>query len=393
MQKEIYTILIIIFFAVSCKSNTSTSSSPVHEDGMVEIGEQWVTKISCQEMLPLPQIDSCTFIILETNERCLLDLTSRSKIRYCDDKYFICDMQGVFVFDQQGHFLNTIGSKGHGPKEYYMITTFYINEDKKHVVILDGYKGKGLNYDFEGKFIEEFQIDETIFSSRSFAAIKNVRYMGNGKIICHYAVNSQSNLGATISNEDFSDLIVLYENDLVYEGFFSWFNNTSIKNKNEMLYTKIFCDTIYSYSLDENKINTPYLISAIKSVPDGFKREGQDANELSLKLIRSGHSAIVNILSTDKYFLITTLMGGNILWDINEQKGYHERCSHYYVNDKCGFSMWVVEADGNNFIGTISAEQILNTDDENVINSPKFKAMRNKTTEEDNGAIVIYHMK
>ena len=386
----VFYITVTFFIAISCKN----APSPVNENGLIEITKQKITDISSEEDV-FPQIDSCTFIALQTDKNCLIG--SVSSIQCYDDKLFIEDIDGksILVFDLQGNFLNRVGTKGNGPSEYYVITTFYINEDEKSVVILDGYKRKSIHYDLEGNFIESIPIDN--LPLRSFEAIIGVRYIGNGKIMCHYGFSSQSNLGATISNEDFSDLTILYENNITYGdpeigGLYHRPGGHPIsKYKNEVFYIKSFCDTIYSYSSEKNKIDTPYLISAFKSVPDGFKREGQDAEKLFRELLSKGFVTIGGVFRTDKYLFINA-PGKCILWDINEQMGYSNGrwgC----INEKLGFYNLKMTEYDNKFIGASAVYVIKGYSDEDIKDSPKFKAFRDKLTEEDNGAIIIYHMR
>ena len=92
------------------------------------------------------------YVPLETDSVCILG--NIDKIKYKDGILFINDREnGMYAFDTTGHFLNRIGAKGRGPEEYLTATAFYIDPEKKHVVVVDGGNYRALAYSFDGQFV------------------------------------------------------------------------------------------------------------------------------------------------------------------------------------------------------------------------------------------------
>ena len=49
--------------------------------------------------------------------------------------YFVKDSRGLFVFDEEGYFINEISHRGIGPDEYVYSDNFYLDRDNKLYVL------------------------------------------------------------------------------------------------------------------------------------------------------------------------------------------------------------------------------------------------------------------
>ncbi len=102
-------VIMIIFLTMSsCQRQVSC-----HKDG-IEIID--ILNKDCPIQIDLYDIvDSIKYIPLETSECLLSDIEC---IKNDGNFYFVKDSRGLFVFDEEGHFINEISHRGIGPDEY-----------------------------------------------------------------------------------------------------------------------------------------------------------------------------------------------------------------------------------------------------------------------------------
>ena len=84
------------------------------------------------------------------------------------DKIVICDIvqNTIFIFDKDGHYINSINKEGPGPQEYSSIQNFAVDFQKEEIYICDyPLKYRILTYSFDGGFIRESKLDQKIWPS------------------------------------------------------------------------------------------------------------------------------------------------------------------------------------------------------------------------------------
>lgn len=107
--------------------------------------------------------ESIEYIPLETKDECLIG----ENVYFDFDEthiiigYYNCNT--LYLFDRQGYFIRTIGTKGEGPREFNGIHNIFLNSN--HIVIDDA--SKVLIFDKEGNFIwsTSFPIDDRYVAS------------------------------------------------------------------------------------------------------------------------------------------------------------------------------------------------------------------------------------
>ena len=83
------------------------------------------------------------------------------QIELYDNRFYILDKysyrSNLYVFDLAGNYLNKIGARGEGPEEYLNISSFFIDEEKGLINIVDGLSSTIIQYDKEGVFIDKIR--------------------------------------------------------------------------------------------------------------------------------------------------------------------------------------------------------------------------------------------
>lgn len=91
-------------------------------------------------------------IELQTDSNCMI--ATIEKIVKSTDHFFILDSESIlFMFTDNGTFIQKIGKKGKGPNEYSYISDFCVDETNKLIYL--NIKNSIKVFDFAGKFIRE----------------------------------------------------------------------------------------------------------------------------------------------------------------------------------------------------------------------------------------------
>ena len=113
-----------------------------------------------EEVLLSDISETIQMIPLETSDTVLIGNINSIKLEA--EKLFIRTTQEVIVFDGSGSFLNTIGEKGRGPKEY--LSLYDIFPENNMVWLIDGQGRKVLKFSNSGLFIDSFEIGYNLFT-------------------------------------------------------------------------------------------------------------------------------------------------------------------------------------------------------------------------------------
>jgi hypothetical protein len=101
------------------------------------------------------QFESPEYIILDyPDENPVMNLYN---VVFRDEFIFIRDNRSnnLFVFDEKGKVVNVINANGKGPGEFFQMDDFQVTDDR--IYIQDTYLHKQLEFDRNGKFIEEIE--------------------------------------------------------------------------------------------------------------------------------------------------------------------------------------------------------------------------------------------
>jgi hypothetical protein len=101
--------------------------------------------------------DKIELVPLETTEECMI--SSLTDVVYRDNIYYVLDEQqsSLFLFSDDGKYINKIQRQGRGPGEYMMLYDFEINPFTGNIELLNP-RGEILVYDRDCNFIEKTSI-------------------------------------------------------------------------------------------------------------------------------------------------------------------------------------------------------------------------------------------
>lgn len=122
-------------------------------------------------------VDSVKYVPLRTSECLLSDIEC---IKNDGNFYFVKDSRGLFVFDEEGYFINEISHRGIGPDEYVYSDNFYLDRDNKLVCLICNSMRKILQYTYSGTYFNTIQLDA------KDANIESALMCGEGELIAYY---------------------------------------------------------------------------------------------------------------------------------------------------------------------------------------------------------------
>lgn len=162
-MKQIF-FYIFTFLFIGCTSK----KAEILKHDIIEFDVKIPDDLHVKRQINISSIaDSISYISLETSPNCLI--SEIKEVQQNSDKLFIRSKNGeLFCFSKSGKFLNKIGRKGKGPKEYYFLLDYVISDS--FVYILD-YSQRIALYDHAGKFKE--YLKTTKQASRMMLLTKN----------------------------------------------------------------------------------------------------------------------------------------------------------------------------------------------------------------------------
>ncbi len=157
-----YFVLFACLWLVCCgqanKKDVVLFEEPVENDSIP------VIDFSDLDLTQVPKFsdifDSVSFVKLETRDDALIGMID--DIIAVDDKFVILDIsmaKGVFVFDNEGRFLNRIGRSGRGPQEYDHPSNITYDKYNDEIIINNNNRQTLMCFKLDGTFVREIQLD------------------------------------------------------------------------------------------------------------------------------------------------------------------------------------------------------------------------------------------
>jgi len=404
-MKQLFTIASC--FATVATMLVSCGSNPRSSGDVVVISSENTKTYSDLGMIP-DFVEDWDFIRLETSEKSLL-----MDARDChidDDLIFIKStptatggvyygviQQEIKVFDKTGKYLYNIGSFGKGPQEYasmFFGGGWYLNRYEKYIDIYDNAGNRMVKYGYDGKFIEAIDVNGKLnsFSSLCFAP--------DGNSFIYKPLGGQADEEIVLLDKEFNAIDTLAslgsrfeEHDVLNTPYIA---NCISYNRKEVLMTKYYCDTVFTYNNGE--LYPAYYMDISRSIPDGFRFKPvyRNSNDLKDDLPNNFHdNAISKIYDIEKYCIFNC--GGNyIVWDKKERKGIRFGKNTEVSTVPVPNIMWISIDDDRLVVG-ISALRLIEYKErlaeEGIELTPKLRALFDGLAEDDNPVLITYKLK
>lgn len=183
-------ILLIFFLGFSCNNERNKNKSEEQHQQLINI-----------DRIPNSNSDSITitdikYVFLESTLKGIIGKID--KIKIYNNKYYFLDINitnRLYLYEDNGKFVKTIGRKGKGPGEYIQLMDFDVDK-YGNVYLYDNGKKNLIVFDNYGKFIKEIKLKSRFFE---FALIDDetlavYNCFNKGKVIAHigkYNLNSE----------------------------------------------------------------------------------------------------------------------------------------------------------------------------------------------------------
>ena len=241
------------------------------------------------------------YIHLETRSECYL---GQGRIRYIDSSQIIILSESeLYRFSINGAFLNKIGRKGKGPKEYIHPSSVFFDRDRSLFTIVELKGKRTLSFTPSGEFIKEDAININLLHKNTFEfcyidnrhILESIRHISNEKKVRDelYIINQKGDVLFSYFDK--------YMNGAKKIAFYHFPSRQF--SSSEMFVTLPFNDTIFSVSA-ENGFN-PIMVQNLgnKRMPRNIAEDFVLNKRNREKYITGGFSLITSKYVFSKFYL------------------------------------------------------------------------------------------
>ena len=113
--------------------------------------------INQNNSLPLSEIaEEITAIELETTDESLINPDRIKRIIIFGNNVIVAELNKILIFNTDGKFIRSIGSRGQGPGDYNYVFTIAFDEKYEHLFIVSTGPDKIICYNISGNLVKEF---------------------------------------------------------------------------------------------------------------------------------------------------------------------------------------------------------------------------------------------
>lgn len=404
-----YLLLLLCFFLFACTNNNRKKEAPGMSSDYTVINIENPVALSIDELFEIQDI-----IKLEVTDESVMG--SISVMHIMDDKLYIYSrsQNTIYIFSDQGKYINKIFDKGQGPNEYVNIKSFETDHKKKQIIVTDAFSNKVLIYDSLGKHIKTITLDffpETVASAGSGF----IHFYSKAK--GRYSNTEMENRMFHFLDDKGKFLYALKQDDTPLELAVAPYLELECLKDGTFLYHPALSDTIYSvndsliqakyvlYSISEYKIMDYKKRQTVKFVikPDSW----DETYGGILKLIKENYLVTWGaVLDTDDYLFIDFAEGPETEFDLgltqiyyNKNKGKAITVTSKHLSDNNNFLKLIFlrprTADNNSFY-TSPQYEFFEVFKDDVAKLPEGKLKTFISTinfEDDNPFIIKYTLK
>ena len=166
-----------------------------------------------------------------------------------DGRFYIVsnDKKSIFIFEQNGKYVNKIEDRGQGPKEYIIIHDMQIDPVKKRIIITDAFSKRILVYDRDGKQTDVIQLKffptSIVAFNNGFININTFKNYNKNTQMDNYHVHFLDSIGNFVSSAINNNL----KKDIDINSQFS----IEVINDSEILYQPPLSNIVYKINDEE----------------------------------------------------------------------------------------------------------------------------------------------
>lgn len=260
-------------------------------------------------------VDSVKYVPLRTSECLLSDIEC---IKNDGNFYFVKDSRGLFVFDEEGYFINEISHRGIGPDEYVYSDNFYLDRDNKLVCLICNSMRKILQYTYSGTYFNTIQLDA------KDANIESALMCGEGELIAYYPLPNNYSQSKSeysvfrIKNNSFIGETLLKAKEIGTQNIHYPFLHYPIALlDNQCIFISALSNELFVY--EGGQIMPGYYVNIPENEPsEDFIEEHKDLNffELIETLKKSNIGwGITAVESSSDYLFMSINNKSTLIWD------------------------------------------------------------------------------
>lgn len=260
-------------------------------------------------------VDSVKYVPLRTSECLLSDIEC---IKNDGNFYFVKDSRGLFVFDEEGYFINEISHRGIGPDEYVYSDNFYLDRDNKLVCLICNSMRKILQYTYSGTYFNTIQLDA------KDANIESALMCGEGELIAYYPLPNNYSQSKSeysvfrIKNNSFIGETLLKAKEIGTQNIHYPFLHYPIALlDNQCIFISALSNELFVY--EGGQIMPEYYVNIPENEPsEDFIEEHKDLNffELIETLKKSNIGwGITAVESSSDYLFMSISNKSTLIWD------------------------------------------------------------------------------
>lgn len=260
-------------------------------------------------------VDSVKYVPLRTSECLLSDIEC---IKNDGNFYFVKDSRGLFVFDEEGYFINEISHRGIGPDEYVYSDNFYLDRDNKLVCLICNSMRKILQYTYYGTYFNTIQLDA------KDANIESALMCGEGELIAYYPLPNNYSQSKSeysvfrIKNNSFIGETLLKAKEIGTQNIHYPFLHYPVALlDNQCIFISALSNELFVY--EGGQIMPGYYVNIPENEPsEDFIEEHKDLNffELIETLKKSNIGwGITAVESSSDYLFMSISNKSTLIWD------------------------------------------------------------------------------
>lgn len=381
MKNKLIILLLCNIIIISCKPLVEHPNEYIH-----------FLNPANEPLHETPSYNSVKIIKLETSPNCLIDNIKRIEMN--DSLIFIQDFHHLYMFTNKGKFITEIGKKGEAPNEYIALNTFYLDEKKKQICIIDDFKNLIIKYDLKGKHIISEPVPRNALVSCNYALTA-----GDNKLLIFHMLDMDDTNAYSIfdfNKKGANEYYFSYQPITVGDYIYTFSTHPMTKSGKDINIIMPLCDTIFTYLTESSSFQPKYIIETPQKMAskNQIRKNTPYYTDDICKLAEQGYFiGFTGIFETDKKVLLEYREQGIVLGFFLFDK--ESKTGNYYLsvskdNTEIIPFFTTIHSYKNVFVGYERAENLINFKN---IKDDKIQACINSLKEDDNPCLFLYQLK